>query len=82
MCIRDSLHLNNELKVHCKIVFEAYEHIREAQYLLPNPVFRLPGLPPVSYTHLDVYKRQMICCLVCFTIPGPKDGSLNSAVSV
>ena len=23
------------------------------------------GLMPVSYTHLDVYKRQVLCCLAC-----------------
>ena len=24
------------------------------------------GYMPVSYTHLDVYKRQTMCCLICF----------------
>ena len=24
---------------------------------------------PVSYTHLDVYKRQGVCCLLLFILP-------------
>ena len=30
---------------------------------------RMPNLPPVSYTHLDVYKRQPLGG--CFPAPGP-----------
>ena len=49
MCIRDSL-----IIVHALIT-----ELRDAEYLRPD-VFRgyALGYGPVSYTHLDVYKRQ------------------------
>ena len=31
-------------------------------------LFAVAGDCPVSYTHLDVYKRQLICCVVDFGI--------------
>ena len=48
----------------------AFKHIKNPQYVakmkklikegrMVNPVFKRGDLRPVSYTHLDVYKRQI-----------------------
>ena len=53
MCIRDSKHI-----LYVKYMVNAIPHFR-AITASPNP-------DPVSYTHLDVYKRQTyICVCVC-----------------
>ena len=40
--------------------------ITVGSYVIPVPIFKLPALSrmlnPVSYTHLDVYKRQIPDC--------------------
>ena len=36
----------------------------EGQNITSNNVDRVPGAAPVSYTHLDVYKRQVHRCYV------------------
>ena len=63
MCIRDSLTIGfcGDLKfgrtVHSLIkAMSRYEGIRVV--LIAPDELRLPEYMPVSYTHLDVYKRQ------------------------
>ena len=41
---------------HTRLTRESYEEWKE--YKFPGHI--LYGLPPVSYTHLDVYKRQHV----------------------
>ena len=39
--------------------------------MLRSPIFALGTLGAVSYTHLDVYKRQVMACLRGGLIPDP-----------
>ena len=66
MCIRDrykvaaSLALKNAAKKCGPVLLEpimAVEVTAPSEYLRLTPV----GLEAVSYTHLDVYKRQVVC---------------------
>ena len=44
----------------------AYHMLYEALGDLPVPIYAVPGNhDPVSYTHLDVYKRQRILRTIC-----------------
>ena len=62
---RDLLSLGLLILVALSLVFAASQLLRGAAHVLPVPPLDLtpePGEetvdPPVSYTHLDVYKRQ------------------------
>ena len=48
-------------------------HAGEAPRRRERETERIRAIPrvelrPVSYTHLDVYKRQLHCCLPCSTV--------------
>ena len=45
-------------------------------------VITLPMLMPVSYTHLDVYKRQGIYCILCFQHAGELAGGSNMGIPI
>ena len=49
MCIRDSLNNQVDIGVRVELPAKVFEHITDVVY----------ESKPVSYTHLDVYKRQM-----------------------
>ena len=65
MCIRDSIH--GVYPANWKgLDFDALQRIHEATNHIP--------LVPVSYTHLDVYKRQdepraLLLCHLCRHVP-------------
>ena len=69
MCIRDRLSgtLNfifNELSATVPFS-ETVKRARQQGYAEPDPRIDLSGIDAVSYTHLDVYKRQFINCSLC-----------------
>ena len=53
----------HDIKIYGKSMFRTF-----LSQLLRNPVYAQADLEPVSYTHLDVYKRQ----LMGYTEPGRK----------
>ena len=70
MCIRDSL-INDKNGYHSQKGFRvAYAHhimfSRDVVDLNQLSFGVNVGFAPVSYTHLDVYKRQPLICLVLY----------------
>ena len=56
-----------DLELCSKIVRICFEGVEEAMYLWLNGQFvgdAEDSFTPVSYTHLDVYKRQLIWCVL------------------
>ena len=45
------------VKIHCSVLAEQAVKSALADY------YRRHGVDPVSYTHLDVYKRQIVICV-------------------
>ena len=67
MCIRDSL--NGELAIELPSIAEKKAYIAkqlteetwESELRIEMPHKHYVNMTPVSYTHLDVYKRQALC---------------------
>ena len=66
MCIRDSIYISHKMEEILRISDDVtimrdgqWIATRPAKELTMNEIIRLMvGREPVSYTHLDVYKRQ------------------------
>ena len=73
MCIRDRVHgarvIRTRLAGADSLVLEsrqARQHVHGGDDALAVQIAAEDDLAPVSYTHLDVYKRQVLCVTVEF----------------
>ena len=66
MCIRDSIYITHKMDE----VFKISDYVT---------IFRDGKLIPVSYAHLDVYKRQPLPRTVTFSSIGHEDVAVRSA---
>ena len=54
---------------HASSTMESSRRVKPSEFI----IFPWGGMPAVSYTHLDVYKRQMKSCAVPITLTIPSD---------
>ena len=73
MCIRDRDYdaiINSVKKTNRLVVLEEAwpfaSVASEITYMVQDKAFDFLDAPAVSYTHLDVYKRQFICSAIFF----------------
>ena len=62
MCIRDSYKsvMDRENDEWFEFLWNRYQAVVEELKFFEHSVASLDGILPVSYTHLDVYKRQIL----------------------
>ena len=95
MCIRDRIETDDQ-EAHRKIeekddILKLYQHVESKLSTRERLVLKMRyGLyneeeyTPVSYTHLDVYKRQTIACAstVAVVVPSPATSFVLDATSL
>ena len=64
MCIRDSDRLANRLLMYALGLGNFFNRLAKNNMCVNSAALdlrqRIESVPPVSYTHLDVYKRQVL----------------------